>query len=199
MGIEAGTHSFTKLCSVQPDMNTTSLSQFFAGIQKPELGPGPRFGIRPLPVLNRELEEWLAPSGLTEIRANLLRAAILLWHDHHDAAHSIVQDVETKDASYIHAILHRREPDYGNAKYWFHRVGRHPCFIELASKSSALLNAKGVTPLARKLIASGDWDSIAFVDACEDAGRELTPSVRSHLLREIQQIEFEVLFAYLAR
>ena len=178
-------------------MNLSSLAPFFSGIQPPGLGQGPRPGVSPLPALNRQLDEWLARSGITGARADLLRAAILLWHDHHDTAHGIVQDSETKDGSYIHAILHRREPDYGNANYWFHRVGKHVCFTELAERASALLKAKEETALARELIPNGNWDALAFVDACEETGHEPDSTARSSLLRELQQIEFEVLFDYL--
>ena len=179
-------------------MNLSSLAPFFSGIQTPGLGPGPRHGVSPLPALNRQLDEWLAASGLADARAELLRASILLWHDHHNAAHGIVQDSETKDGSYIHAILHRREPDYGNAKYWFHRVGKHACFIDLAERAAALLTAKDEAALARKLNPNGTWDALAFVDACDETGHEPDSTARSSLLRELQQIEFEVLVDYLA-
>jgi hypothetical protein len=53
----------------------------------------------------------------------LLRA---LWFDGKNRwteAHEIVQDMETKDAAAIHAYLHRKEGDAGNARYWYQRAG----------------------------------------------------------------------------
>ena len=43
------------------------------------------------------------------------------WHK----AHEIVQDLASVEASWIHAYLHRKEGDLGNASYWYHRAGRN--------------------------------------------------------------------------
>ncbi|MDX2044519.1 MAG: hypothetical protein SF097_25135 [Acidobacteriota bacterium] len=50
-----------------------------------------------------------------------------LWHEavgDWDKAHQIVQDIETVEASAIHAYLHRKEGDESNARYWYGRAGR---------------------------------------------------------------------------
>ncbi|WP_340110886.1 hypothetical protein [Maribellus mangrovi] len=39
-----------------------------------------------------------------------------------DAAHMMVQDIDHKLAAWIHAYLHRKEPDRANASYWYHRA-----------------------------------------------------------------------------
>src|SRR5687767_13390080 len=51
-------------------------------------------------------------------------AGLWLYFDFLDESHAISQDLDTAEGSYWHGILHRREPDYPNAKYWFRRVGR---------------------------------------------------------------------------
>jgi hypothetical protein len=178
--------------------NSFPLNQFLSTANPPELGPGPRAGVRPVAALNREVEEGLARAGLAGNRGALVRATIMLWHDHLDAAHTIAQDVETTDGSYVHAIMHRREPDYGNAKYWFRRVGRHDCFAELAARVTAHLKPGDDGKLAEKIVPQGQWDSFAFVDACEAAARRPANGERTELLRKIQQIEFEVLLEYLS-
>ena len=39
-----------------------------------------------------------------------------------DSAHQIVQDMEHPLAYWIHAYLHRKEPDIANASYWYSRA-----------------------------------------------------------------------------
>lgn len=49
-----------------------------------------------------------------------------LWYDARgdwDRAHRIAQDVDTRDGARVHAYLHRREGDLGNAGYWYRRAG----------------------------------------------------------------------------
>lgn len=41
-----------------------------------------------------------------------------------DAAHQIVQSMYDKDAEWVHAYLHRKEGDLGNASYWYSRCGK---------------------------------------------------------------------------
>jgi hypothetical protein len=50
-----------------------------------------------------------------------------LWYDGKgdwEKSHNIAQDIHTKDGSWIHAYLHRKEGDNGNAIYWYSRAGR---------------------------------------------------------------------------
>ncbi len=50
-----------------------------------------------------------------------------LWYDAKgdwDASHDIVQDLPDAKASWIHAYLHRKEGDNGNARYWYSRAGK---------------------------------------------------------------------------
>lgn len=139
----------------------TEIGKLLDTPEPPELGPGPRAGV----MAEKALDERLRKLG----GSDLLRATVLLWHDHLDAAHQIAQAIETADGSYVHGIIHRREPDYSNAKYWFRRVGhQHPCFEELS----------------RRLNAS--WDPLAFVDRCQR--RENISE-----LRAIQALEIRLL------
>src|SRR6266851_8286896 len=55
-------------------------------------------------------------------------AGLWLYHDFMDESHTLSQEIHTTSGSYWHGFMHRREPDYSNAKYWFQRVGSHPIF-----------------------------------------------------------------------
>jgi len=53
--------------------------------------------------------------------------ALSLWHDatgNWEKAHHIVQDLPGETAAWIHAYLHRKEGDEGNASYWYQRAGK---------------------------------------------------------------------------
>jgi hypothetical protein len=50
-----------------------------------------------------------------------------MWHDARgdwNAAHQCAQDDHGRDGSWVHAYLHRKEGDLGNAGYWYARAGR---------------------------------------------------------------------------
>lgn len=50
-----------------------------------------------------------------------------LWYDGRgdwQRAHECAQDDHSRDGSWVHAYLHRKEGDAGNAGYWYARAGR---------------------------------------------------------------------------
>lgn len=58
------------------------------------------------------------------IKNSLLRALELDKAGDWEGAHSIAQDIHTADGSWLHAYLHRKEGDLGNAAYWYSRAGK---------------------------------------------------------------------------
>ena len=77
-----------------------------------------------IPKTLAEFRETIAsPAPPTGIPPTLLA----LWHDAKgkwDAAHKVAQDIDDADGSWIHAYLHRKEGDAGNAAYWYRRAGK---------------------------------------------------------------------------
>jgi len=69
------------------------------------------------------------PPGLSD----LLRALWLDMKGDFDGAHAIAQDIDTADGARVHAYLHRKEGDLGNAGYWYRRAG---CRAETGSLSA---------------------------------------------------------------
>ena len=160
------------------------------------LGPGPRSDIRSQQTLEAGLEAQFRESDLTGQQRQLVRALVLLWHDHLEAAHEIAQRVETPDGAFVHGIMHRREPDYGNAAYWFRRVGRHPVFPILATRVAEWLESKSATALAGELMPRGEWDPLAFINACAAAASSGQERQQA-LLREVQRLETQALLEWL--
>jgi len=177
--------------------NTVSrIKSLLAAPEPPALGPSARPNTLAETALLTALDDLLPEASLSVTRQRLVRALLLLWHDLLDASHTISQSIENADGSLVHAIMHRREPDYWNSKYWWRRVGKHPCFPELARRVTELLRSGGERDLAAKLVPRGEWDAFAFVDACE-VGADLPASdERVRLLREVQRIESEVVLEH---
>ncbi len=119
-------------------------------------------------------------------------AGIWLYHDFLDESHKICQEIETPSGSYWHALMHRREPDFSNSKYWFRQVRTHAVFEPLYLAASEL--AAGITAAPGWLGKSSTWDPFAFVDFCEQCSSGNNNLVM--LCRQIGQREWELLFDY---
>ena len=78
----------------------------------------------------------------SELSSDHLRA---LWYDLHgdwDTAHGIVQRMSDVNAMWIHAYLHRKEPDIWNAKYWYRNAGKaFPGEISFEAEVASILAA----------------------------------------------------------
>ena len=69
-----------------------------------------------------------------------------LWHDARgdwNRAHEIAQDIDDDMGAWIHAYLHRKEGDAGNAAYWYRRarqpIANDPLEEEWTRIATALL------------------------------------------------------------
>ena len=101
--------------------------------------------------------------------APLIKAGLHLLNDDIHNCHIIAQEHENSDSNYWHAILHRREPDYWNSKYWYRRVDNHPVIQQMKNEEVG-------------------WDPFNFVDQCEKFNTAQT--------RQIQLQEMTLLLNY---
>ena len=83
-----------------------------------------RWGLEGSEMTFEEFTDSIANSRPPTKAPPLLRA---LWYERRgdwEKAHQIAQDVGSAEGSLVHAYLHRREGDQGNAAYWYRRAGR---------------------------------------------------------------------------
>lgn len=167
------------------------------GSTPPDLDGGPRTGVPSATEIRDQLALLEADWGLSGREASLLRAVAFLYNDHHDEAHDIVQDMSCSEGCLLHAILHRREPDFWNAKYWFRRCADHPAYTRLTERLREIpTTSPAVQALARRLTLSGNVDPMALVDECEAAIRR-PGSEEASYLRQVQRLEFESIAQHL--
>jgi hypothetical protein len=136
------------------------------------LGPG-----KPDPAMRAKLaaaERDLSPA---------CQAGLWLAFDFLDESHAISQELETAEGSYWHAIMHRREPDADNSKYWWRKVGSHPV-LKLLQEQAPSLGYKFTDPFVL----------VDFVEHVRDTG-----STDEELAKRVQQLEWQLLFEHCYR
>ena len=108
--------------------------------------------------------------------------------------HEIVQGLNSSEGDFLHAIVHRQEPDAANSTYWFRQTGKHPVFQSLSREAEEI---------ASKYPESGfqggvDWDPFSFIEFSERARKQPGSQVEAAAL-EIQRAEWQLLFDYCVR
>jgi hypothetical protein len=163
-----------------------------------ELGPGSPQERQRSALRSLSFSQLLAPHPVADrAMATACCAGLWLRFDFLDEAHSLSQAIESHEGNYWHAIMHRREPDFGNAKYWFRRVGAHAVHPALHVRAREVAGLASLPGDARFLLEQDAWDAFAFVDLCEIA-LDAAPPLHN-LCKHVQLCEWELLFDYCYR
>jgi hypothetical protein len=67
-----------------------------------------------------------------------------LWWDAKgdwERAHESAQQEDGVEGAWVHAYLHRKEGDQGNASYWYHRAGKPVCREPLDAEWLSIVTA----------------------------------------------------------
>ncbi len=177
---------------------SAAISELLRDKRTSALGPG-----SPNKSMRRKLESLSLGSAFrphavrNRDMASACLAGLWLYHDFLDESHALSQEISTTTGSYWHGILHRREPDYPNAKYWFRRVGDHPVFEPLHLAAGEMAAAQKLPSSAKFLATQSKWEPFAFVDLCESSLAGHSPC--EMLCQQVQMREWEILFEYCYR
>ncbi len=129
-----------------------------------------------------------APSAGDPGFVPLVRAGLFYHCNALDDAHRLVQETPGDVAAYWHGMIHRRERDFENARYWLRRAGEQPPFAEMQAR------AADVSPnMGRQM----GWDPFLLVHLAEQlrfGAEELAAEVVG-----LGRVEFEVFFDYCFR
>ena len=124
-------------------------------------------------------------------------SGLWLYHDWLDESHRISQSLDTPTGSFWHAIMHRREGDFSNSKYWYARCADHPSLPTLSARVSTVINQMPADKSLLRLNISG-WSPSAFVDVVE-AVQDSPDDSRHKLAITLQRLEWQTLFDHCTR
>jgi hypothetical protein len=152
------------------------------------------------PLEARDLLESLKPTELLPAGPHDLNMAsaalsgLWLWHDFLDESHTLCQAIETPTGSFWHAIMHRREGDFSNAKYWYRKCSNHPALATIAGRVRPMLDAAPADKSLLKVVGQS-FDPFHFVDLAHSVHRN-NADPRLELAIAIQRIEWASLFEH---
>lgn len=125
--------------------------------------------------------------------ASCVESALYLYFSDLDRSHTISQNIGSTTGSFLHGIMHRQEPDFSNAKYWFRKTAGHPILGALRESALAALGVRDAAGLRASIESRPEWDPFWMVDQCEAAHRDGGSALEGELLR-IQRAEWQLIF-----
>ena len=172
-----------------PQFYTPAINAVLKEARLSPLGPGTPNEAMRSQLAALTMESAFAPETVKDRdMAACCLAGLWLHHDFIDEAHKICQDIDTPSGSYWHGIVHRREPEFPNAAYWFRRVGKHPIFASLP---------EAARQLDRNMDIPSPWNPFWFIDYCEACTKGKQSG--EQFARRLQAKEWELLFGFCYR
>lgn len=124
-------------------------------------------------------------------------AGLWLWHEALSESHAISQDLVSPTGSFWHAIMHRLEGDFSNAKYWYRRYETHHVNKMMGAIASSLAGNLTSDRLVGHALGGG-WNPIGFVDLAQ-AVHHKPDDPRHELAVRLQRAEWNGLFNHCVR
>ena len=123
--------------------------------------------------------------GKAATRCGLVRGGLYYAVDALSEAHALFQEAHDDLGAYWHGMMHRREADFDNARYWYRRAVALPIFNLLHRTAGEH---------SPDMLRQENWDPYLFTGQCEQA-RHGAPELTDELVK-LQRAEFEALFDY---
>jgi len=124
-------------------------------------------------------------------------AGLWLWHDALAESHGISQDLVSPTGSFWHAIMHRLEGDFSNAKYWYRRCESHHVIKMMGAIASSLAVELASDRAVAHALGEG-WNPLGFVDLVQ-AVHNKPSDPRHEVAVRLQRAEWIGLFNYCVR
>lgn len=125
-------------------------------------------GLDDLPKCNTTSAAAKALAGDGHLESEII-AGLWLLAGELDRSHTISQSIEAPEGSFLHGIMHRREGDFSNAKYWFRRSGVHEVHHLLARQILQQQATFQLSGLPLKQLTHPETLANELVDLCQQA------------------------------
>lgn len=159
----------------------------------PDLDPG-----SPFKKLNKiDLETAFANKEIKNKNMALAcLSGLYLYFNYLDESHNLSQNIKTKEGSYWHAIMHRKEGDYWNSNYWFAKVGQHEIFKALLESAKSIARDLKLDEVLEMLNKQKNWKAEIFNEQVEEAlSRDSSSKLYQYCLT-VQKEEMLLLFGF---
>jgi hypothetical protein len=143
-------------------------------------------GVKPQELIGRQIKH------SEDAKAAL--AGLWLFLDELDASHRLSQEIVSTTGSFWHAVMHRREGDFSNSKYWYNRCANHHVLRLMGAVAGSLAGETTHDRAVARALSEG-WNPAGFVDLVA-AVHDKPGDPRHSIAVKLQRAEWAGLFDY---